>query len=229
MNLDMRDQSVQGRRPGLALFDFDGTLTTCETFPLFIRKAVSRRRLWAGWLRLWPAVLGYRLGWVSGVRLRADIVRMGLAGVSVEALRCAGARFARETLPWLLRPHAMQRLEWHRQRGDRVIVVSGGLGCYLRPWADALNLQLICSELEHIEGRCSGRYLGPQCVGAAKVDAVLLSCDLKDFSRIYAYGDTPEDHALLELADEPIYRWRPWRGDAHIHSESPRPCLERAE
>jgi len=209
-------------KPALALFDFDGTLTTCETFPLFIRHVVPRRRLVAGWLRLWPAVLGYRVGRVSGVRLRADIVRLGLAGLDGEFIERAGAEFATRILPALVRAEAMDRLDWHRSRGDRVIVVSGGLGCYLRPWTEALGLELLCSELELIEGRCSGNYQGAQCVGADKAVAVHGRCDLKDYSRVFAYGDTQEDLALLALADEPVYRWRAWRGEPRIHSESPR-------
>ncbi|MBP1732847.1 MAG: HAD-superfamily hydrolase, subfamily (PSPase-like) family protein, partial [Deltaproteobacteria bacterium] len=32
--------------------------------------------------------------------------------------------------------------------------------------------------------------------------------DLKSFDHIYAYGDTPGDKAMLELADEKYYRWK---------------------
>ena len=50
----------------LALFDFDGTITTHETMPDFVRQSVSRRRLLLGNLVLAPLVLGYKLGLVSG-------------------------------------------------------------------------------------------------------------------------------------------------------------------
>jgi phosphatidylglycerophosphatase C len=200
--------SRSGAREELALFDFDGTLTTCETFPMFIARAVPRGRLIAGWLRLWPLVLGYRLGRVSGVRVREAIVRFGLQGLDWDALEAEGARFARDVLPGLIRPHAWARLQWHRQRGDRVVVVSGGLGAYLRPWAEAQRLELICSELAQAQGRCSGRFAGAQCVGAEKARRVRVGMDLADYPLVHAYGDTPEDAELLALADRAIYRWQ---------------------
>ena len=69
----------------LALFDFDGTLTTCETFPGFVRRVVPRARLRWGGLLLAPLVLGYRLGLVPGTRVRAAIVRIGLRGLRAKA------------------------------------------------------------------------------------------------------------------------------------------------
>ncbi len=195
-------------RPDLALFDFDGTLTTCETFPLFLKRVLPGSRIRAGWLRLWPLVLGYRLRLVSGTRLRAAIVKLGLEGADAEALAQAGARFAADNLPGVLRPEAMARLRWHRERGDRVVIVSGGLGLYLRPWAAGQGLEVLCSELEVRDGRCTGRFAGSQCVAAEKAGRVCHHIDLAAYAQVHAYGDTPEDAELLALADHRIYRGR---------------------
>lgn len=203
---------TQGAHPAqmreLALFDFDGTLTTCETFPAFIKHVLPKSRLRAGWLRLWPLVLGYRLRLVSGTRLRAAIIRLGFAGSAVDAVEQAGLRFAAEYLPGVLREDAMTRLDWHRQRGDRVLVVSGGLGLYLRPWAAAQGLELLCSELEVVDGILSGGFAGAQCVGAEKARRVCERVDVAAFVQVHAYGDTPEDAELLALADRRHYRGR---------------------
>ncbi|SDD40982.1 HAD family hydrolase [Aquimonas voraii] len=195
-------------RSDLALFDFDGTLTTCETFPVFLKRVLPRSRLRAGWLRLWPLVLGYRLRLVSGTRLRSAIVRLGFTGADREALEREGVRFAADYLPGVLRPEAMARLLWHRQRGDRVVIVSGGLGTYLRPWAAAQGLELLCSELETVDGRCTGVFAGAQCVGAEKARRVRGHIDLAAYAEVHAYGDTPEDAELLALADHRHYRGR---------------------
>ncbi|MDZ4047413.1 MAG: haloacid dehalogenase-like hydrolase, partial [Pseudoxanthomonas sp.] len=149
--------------PDLALFDFDGTLTTRETFPAFMRYAVARPRLLVGGVLLAPVVFGYRRGWVAGNPTRASIVQMGLRGVDAERLRARGAAFARDVLPGVLRPEAMARLAWHRQRGDRVVVVSGGLDVYLAPWCAGQGVELLCSVLAERRGRITG-YAGPQSV-----------------------------------------------------------------
>ena len=59
----------------LALFDFDGTITTRDTMPDFVRRSVSRRRLLVGQLLLAPLVLGYKIGILSGTLIRRVIVR----------------------------------------------------------------------------------------------------------------------------------------------------------
>jgi HAD superfamily hydrolase (TIGR01490 family) len=191
--------------PDLALFDFDGTLTTRETFPAFMRYAVARPRLLAGGVLLAPVVFGYRRGWVAGNPTRASIVQMGLRGVDAERLRAQGAAFARDVLPGVLRPEAMARLAWHRQRGDRVVVVSGGLDVYLAPWCAGQGIELLCSVLAERGGRITG-YADPQCVGEEKVRRVHALCDPQAYAAIHAYGDTHEDQAMLAMAHHRTYR-----------------------
>lgn len=189
----------------LALFDFDGTLTTRETFPDFMRHAVARPRLLLGGVLLAPVVFGYRRGWVAGNPTRASVVQVGLRGVDATRLRAKGAAFARNVLPGLLRPEAMARLAWHRERGDRVVVVSGGLDVYLVPWCAAQGVEVLCSVLAERDGRITG-YAGAQCVGEEKVRRVRALCDPQAYTAIHAYGDTHEDQAMLAMAHHRTYR-----------------------
>ncbi|WP_299346827.1 HAD family hydrolase [uncultured Pseudoxanthomonas sp.] len=189
----------------LALFDFDGTLTTRETFPDFMRHAVARPRLLVGGVLLAPVVFGYRRGWVAGNLTRASIVQVGLRGVDASRLRAQGDAFAREVLPDVLRPEAMARLAWHRERGDRIVVVSGGLDVYLAPWCATQGVELLCSVLAERDGRITG-YAGAQCVGEEKVRRVRALCDPQAYAAIHAYGDTHEDNAMLAMAHHRTYR-----------------------
>jgi phosphatidylglycerophosphatase C len=195
----------------LALFDFDGTLTDREMLPLFVRTTVSpvRLRLWGALLAPW--VIGYRRGSVSGTNLRAKIAWAGFRGMSQARYRDAGARFAREAVAPALRPQAMARLHWHRDRGDTVAVVSGSFDVYLDPWCRAHGIEALCSALEIVDGTLTGRYAGPQCVGEEKVRRVRARFDLAAFDAIHAYGDTPEDQAMLAMADHRWYRGEPMR------------------
>lgn len=193
----------------LALFDFDGTITVRETMPDFMCRAVRPGRLRVGAVLLAPLVVGYKWGLVPGSVVRAAICRFGFWRVPAAELERHGAAFAREVLPGTLRPEAMARIDWHRARGDRVVIVSGGLDVYLEPWARAHGLELLCSSLARRDGRLTGRYRGRQCVRAEKARRVRVRYRLSDYGRIFAYGDTPEDRELLALAHAPHYRGRP--------------------
>lgn len=198
---------AQDAAPGLALFDFDGTLTEREMFPDFLRAATPRARVPLGSVLFAPLLLGYRLGWVNAHFLRARLVSYCLRGLDENAYAAVGEGFARETLPPVMRPQALQRLRWHQQRGDTVVVVSGALDVYLAHWCRAQQVACLCSQLEVVDGRLSGRYAGAQCAGEEKVRRVRERYDLARYSEIYAYGDTHEDLALLQLAQQRYYRW----------------------
>jgi phosphatidylglycerophosphatase C len=190
----------------LALFDFDGTITTRETMPDFVRMAVppERLRVWK-WL-LAPWVIGYRFGIVSGSNIREKIARAGFRGMPEADYLAAGERFAREVLPTVLRPEAMTRIAWHKARGDTVVVVSGGFDVYLSHWCRAQGVDLLSSKLEVVDGALTGRFDGAQCVREEKARRVRERYVLRDFSAVHAYGDTTEDAELLALADESWFR-----------------------
>lgn len=190
----------------LALFDFDGTVTTTETMPGFVRCSVSRRRLLLGYLFLAPLIVGYKSRLVPGTLVRRAIVRYGYRGTAARALRERGLDFARNVLPATLRPEMMGRIAWHKEQGHRVVIVSGGLDVYLAPWCREHGLDLICSSLEEHDGLLTGRYLGKQCVLAEKARRVCERYDVSSFVEIHAYGDTPEDRELLGIATHRYYR-----------------------
>ncbi|MCM2335822.1 MAG: HAD-IB family hydrolase [Pseudomonas sp.] len=196
-------------RHALALFDFDGTLTTAETFGPFVRAAAPRGRVRVGGVLLAPLVLAYRAGLVSGSTVRAAIVRVAFAGVPAADVAAHGEAFARDVIPGLLRPSAVASLDRHRERGDTVAVVSGAFDAYLAPWCAAQGIELFASSLASRDGVLTGRYRGAQCVGEEKARRVRAAFALAEYAEVHAYGDTAEDEALLALAQHRTYRGRP--------------------
>jgi phosphatidylglycerophosphatase C len=192
----------------LALFDFDGTITTREMFRPFIEFAVSPRRRLLGGAVLAPMVAGYKFGWVSPNLMRRCAVLFGFRGMAEKRAFALGADFARHELPGVLRDHALERIRWHKAQGDRVVVVSGALDVYLSHWCREHGLELLCSQLESRNGRLTGNYLGEQCVNEEKSRRVRAAYDLAGYPVIYAYGDTREDQHLLAIAHRRYFQWR---------------------
>lgn len=192
----------------LALFDFDGTITSRETFGDFMRFVIPRDRVMLGAVLFAPLIAGYRLGLVSGIEVRARIVAFGFRGMSAEQVDRAGRHFSQTILPTIIRPVALERIRWHKAQGDKVVVVSGALDTFLSHWCQQHALDLICSSLHAENGVLSGRYDGPQCVSAEKCRRVRELCAPESFSTIYAYGDTKEDLAMLAMAHRKFYRWQ---------------------
>jgi phosphatidylglycerophosphatase C len=192
----------------LALFDFDGTITSSDTFTPFIVHAVEARRLAVGKVMLSPLVLGYKLGVLPASRMRRSIVRFGFRGRLESEVRKAGLEYSQSRLGRVVRPKALERIRWHQAEGDEVVVVSASLDVYLADWCRELNVALICTELEATEGVLTGRYRGGDCSGQEKPRRILERYDLQSYGVVYAYGDTAEDQAMLDLATRRFYRWR---------------------
>jgi HAD superfamily hydrolase (TIGR01490 family) len=190
----------------LALFDFDGTLTDREMYVPYLEQAVPRPRLALGKLLLAPLGIGYRLGWIPANWVRAAAIRFGLTGLPLTHLQASGVAFAEQVLPATIRPEALARLRWHQARGDTVVVVSGALEVALAPWCAQHGVELLASRLDLRDGIATGRHAGAQCVREEKARRVRERFDLSRFETIHAYGDTPEDEALLALAHRRWYR-----------------------
>jgi HAD superfamily hydrolase (TIGR01490 family) len=117
-----------------------------------------------------------------------------------------GERYAREAIPPLLRPAALERIDWHKSRGDRIVIVSASLDVYLEPWCAAMELEVICTRLETHGERLTGRYMGGDCCGPEKARRVRERIRVSNYPTIYAYGDSDEDRELLGMADRRYYQ-----------------------
>ena len=191
----------------LALFDFDGTLTETDSFTPFLFYATPKKRLAVGRILLAPVVAAYKLGIIPANLMRPMVAYFCFRGMHRATLDKLGEKYAKKQLPSLLRPKAMAQLRWHQSRGDHVIIVSASLDTYLRPWCKSMKVDLICSTLATRNQTYTGKYQQGDCSHSQKSKRLLSAIKLKDYRDIYAYGDTPEDKALLNLATIPVYQW----------------------
>jgi HAD superfamily phosphoserine phosphatase-like hydrolase len=135
----------------LALFDFDHTITSADTYSRFLYSIARPGEARRGKLMLAPWLIGYRIGMVSATALRARATRFAFHGRSRHEIADCGERYAREVLPGLLRPEMMRRIAWHQDRGDRVVVVSGSLDSYLQPWCSQFTSVLLSARLRPMQ------------------------------------------------------------------------------
>jgi HAD superfamily hydrolase (TIGR01490 family) len=190
----------------LALFDFDGTITSNNTWTPFLKAAVRPRRLVIGRLLLLPIIIGHRIGVVPPGRARELANWVAFAGERSTPLQELGIRYATDVLPKTVQQWALDRIEWHTSQGDEVLVVSASLDIYLGPWCRARNLPYVCTTLEERAGRLTGRCVHGDCSGVEKVRRIKERCNLRQYRLVYAYGDTPDDREMLELAHRKFYR-----------------------
>ena len=199
-------QDAQSADDPIVAFDFDGTLTTKDSFTAFLKWRTPPGRWVLGGLRLVPAALAYLVHRDRG-RIKAAAVRAYLRGVSRERLQTDARRFAELYSRSLLRPDAV--MAWKRWRDERVrlVIVTASPDIVVAPFARGLGADdLIGTRLAFdAQDRVVGTFASPNCRGAEKV--VRLKAMFGPGLRVRAaYGDTTGDTEMLAIAEEPYFR-----------------------
>jgi phosphatidylglycerophosphatase C len=190
----------------IVAFDFDGTLTTRDSFTAFLRWRTPPTRWILGGLRLVPAALSY-IGHRDRGRIKAAAVREFLRGVTRERLESDARRFAELHSRSLLRPDAV--MAWKRWREERVrlVIVTASPDIVVAPFARGLGADdVIGTRLAFdAQGKATGAFASPNCRGPQKV-ARLTQAYGADLELRAAYGDTDGDTEMLAAAQEPYFR-----------------------
>ncbi|MEN9396474.1 MAG: hypothetical protein RLZ81_1004 [Pseudomonadota bacterium] len=190
----------------LALFDFDGTLSTRDSLMPFLRHTCGTPRFLGGLALLAPVLGAYAVGWMANDRAKARVLGHFLGGQTLVQVQQAGAVFARTALPDLLRTSSMARLREHQARGDCCVLVSASLDVYLGPWTAAQGFDaLLCSSLvTTADGHVTGALAGANCFGPEKARRITDWLAGRHPDHITAYGDSRGDDEMLAMADTPV-------------------------
>jgi HAD superfamily hydrolase (TIGR01490 family) len=134
-----------------------------------------------------------------------------LRGRNAGELEAGRARFMAEVIAPVLRPSARALVDSHRDRGDRLAIVTSTNDFVTAPIAAALRIDaLIATRLERgADGRFTGRIDGTPSYRegkVARVDEWLASLGRRwsDFPRSHVYSDSLNDLPLLEKATDPV-------------------------
>lgn len=190
----------------LALFDFDGTLTTKDSLRDFILFTFGKPKTVMGGILLAPTLAGYALGVMDNSKAKQQVLKYFFGGMSVEKMQTLGDAYAKQRLPKILRPAGLDKLKWHQAQGHQVVIVSASTEYWLKPWTDAMGFYLLATQLEVKDQKLVGCYAGENCHGEEKVRRIKAVYDLDQFDAIYAYGDTWGDKPILALADHAFYK-----------------------
>ncbi len=184
----------------LALFDFDGTLCTRDSFTGFIFFALSKRHILRQGIKILPWIQAYYLKLYPAHAMRPKLFAAMFKQADVPALQNLAQEYA-ELLVDDLNPLLLQQLQQHQALGDRVVLVSASIDLYLQPLCAVLGIELICTQTEIKDQQFTGYYASPDCSREQKKQRILNQFNLKEFQHIYAYGNSEEDLDMLSLAD----------------------------
>lgn len=203
----MGNSSVQEKNSGrLVLFDFDGTITTKDTFIEFIKFACGTHRFYVGFVFLAPVLILYKLRVIRNWRAKEIVFSYFFKGMPIGTFLDWGNRFAIEKLPGLLKKQALEKLQEHQNAGDTIYIVTASSSVWIDQWSKPLMIPVIDTKWEISGDRITGKINGRNCYGIEKAHRIQQAISLEQFHTIIAYGDTQGDRELLALAHQKNYR-----------------------
>lgn len=189
-------------RRSIAFFDLDGTITRKDTFIHFLIFDRGLLNVMGAFLRLAPLALTS----ASKSHLKETLFSMLYKHKPEQDVRAKGYLFSKKILPGMLRPSALQKMQWHLAEGHEVCIVSASSSIWLKGLADDWKVNLIATEYEVADGLFTGRYVGNNCKGPEKVARIRQAYDIQQYAEIYAYGDSEGDTEMLGIATQKFYK-----------------------
>lgn len=198
---------MEGKKK-LAVFDFDGTITFCDTLPEFIRFSCGWFRFIIGCLLHAPWIVACKCRLYSNSLAKQRLFGWFFSGMPSEEFNHLCEDFFQSCGSKLLRPEAVCCVEQYIQEGIPVAIVSASPENWVAPFARSLGVSvLLGTQLELTEeSRLSGRFSSPNCYGEEKVRRLKLLYPDREAWYIVAYGDSRGDREMLAYADEPHYK-----------------------
>ncbi|MGB8195218.1 MAG: HAD-IB family hydrolase [Chitinophagaceae bacterium] len=190
----------------IAFFDFDGTITTKDTFLEVIKYQKGLFRFYAGLLLNIHYILAWKTGLLPNYVAKQKVLRFYFGNTPLETFQQRCDAFENDVLPGLIRPKALKEIERLKQAGAEVVIVSASPGHWSRQWRDGLQLQSLMTRLEVKDGKLTGRFDGKNCHGEEKVCRIRDEYDLSSYDEIYCYGDSKGDMPMLKIATISFYR-----------------------
>lgn len=192
----------------IAIFDFDGTLITRDSFIMFALHSVKWTGLLKGILRSFPWLLAWKLGFMDGGKAKEHLFYKLFRGLPIKTFHEYCVSFA-DRIKGVERKNLIERLKFHLNRNDKVFIVSASFPDWIIPWARMHGVTeeyIIGTGIEADDfGLLTGRFSTPNCNGEEKVKRLKEMVPYLSDYYIYVYGDSSGDRFLMALADRPFY------------------------
>ncbi len=191
-----------------AFFDVDRTLLAVNSGELWVRHMWRTGRLpIVEAMRSLKWIAQYRLGFLDFEAVTARAV-LGYAGREFTEIAAEVEAWFDAEIAGTLRSAGRARIQAHRQQGHRVALLTTGTRFVADPVARLLAIDpadVLCTELEVLGGRLSGRHLPPACGGPGKVIRALRYAELHrlDLERSFFYTDSYSDLPMLHRVGHP--------------------------
>jgi phosphatidylglycerophosphatase C len=189
----------------LVLFDFDGTLTTKDTFFGFNKFLCGKPKFYLGLLLYAPYIALFLLKILNADYLKRTLLYFYLKQYTQAHITNVAERYYEHMLNNnILRKELIATLNgFVTDTNTDVAIVSASPAVWLLPACNALGTKCIATQLEfNAQGYFTGNFIGLNCNDEEKVQRIKQTYNLNNYTHIIAYGNSIHDAPMLALAHQ---------------------------
>ena len=135
---------------------------------------------------------------------KEHLFRIFFKGLDEKNFKAIAKNFSLTKLDSMIREDRIKLLNEHKKNGDRVVIVSASMQCWLQPWCDKNDIELLSTQLEFKDKKFTGMFLTPNCHGKEKENRIKKLLHVEDYETVYAYGDSSGDTEMLAMAHKAV-------------------------
>ncbi len=213
-----------------AFFDYDGTIISGYSATAFYRHRIMSLQL--GPVELVRTLLHSVRGITSEEEFAAflDLSLSAWKGRTAEEMLELGTKLFRDEIAGRLHPETWRLVQAHHTMGHTVVLASSATSFQVQPMADEIGADhVLCTEIEIVDGRLTGRSTGHAMWAGGKAAAVLRLAGEQalDLRASFAYSNGHEDVGFLDTVAHPVCV-EPDEGLTRIAAERDWPVLRCA-
>lgn len=188
----------------LAIFDMDETIVGCDSSTLWLRYLVQQGLAAEDMLVTEQAMMdAYHRGELS-MSAYMDFTLQPLSGKSVTEVDQWAHDYVSSMIPQRIYPAALRQMDWHRQRGHRLLIISATADFIVRRIASMLGVDdMIAIELETAADSYTGATKGVLSFREGKIERLNAWLQTNGASLLgsYGYSDSVNDVPLLNAVE----------------------------
>lgn len=184
----------------LYIFDFDGTITSLDSFILFSYRSVSTTSFLKFYIISIPLFL-----FLTKEKIKERFFQLFMNKKLNSFNRICDA-FSKNHLPKFIKKSFIDYISFLGPQ-SKVVIVSASISNYLEPWCKKMKFDLISTELEVKNGKLTGRFSTPNCNGIEKVVRIQEKYNLSDYDEIHVFGNSKGDFPMLKLGTHKYFKF----------------------
>lgn len=190
-----------------AFYDLDHTILDGNSATHLVQEARSRGVMNQKQYRhaIWLSIL-YKLRIGEPVEMINRMLSW-LRGLNEESIMQLSREIFEQSIKNTIRSEILDTLQEHRANNGAVVLLSSATTPICEPVSQFLQMDdVICTQLESINGILSGRTIGKLVYGPEKKVRMMEFCEKQDFAPedAWYYGDSFTDRYVMEAVGHPV-------------------------